>query len=88
MAPYNPPNTHYSQIDVSEYRSDDIWNAIGAKGKGFYHLTNKLHLKYIWYDSEKQIVELWGPYMSFKNGAADKLLHSIRHKNQFKRNSF
>ena len=26
MAPYDPPNAHYSELDVSSYEEDDILN--------------------------------------------------------------
>ena len=73
MAPYNPPNTHYSQIDVSTYDQSVISKVMGAHGTGFYNLTKKLKLKYLWFNNEKGIVELWGPYSSLLNGAAANL---------------
>ena len=44
MAPYTPPNTHYSQLDVSAYSEDDVFKFIGKGGKKFYWLTKFLDL--------------------------------------------
>ena len=66
MAPYNPPNTHYSQMDVSMYEEDDIFKFIGKNGKKFYWLTRYLDLSYMWYDKERRVIELWGPYESLQ----------------------
>jgi hypothetical protein len=52
MAPYTPPNSHYSQMDVSEYDEDKLFAFIGKTGKKFYWLTHKLGLDYLWYDKE------------------------------------
>ena len=47
MPNYNPPNTHYSEMDVSMYDENDIFNFIGKSGKKFYWLTKYLNLSYI-----------------------------------------
>ena len=67
MAPYTPPNAHYSQMDVSEYDEDAIFKFIGKTGKKFYWLTQKLGLDYLWYDKERKVIELWGPYYTHQN---------------------
>ena len=64
MAPYQPPVAHYSQMDVSDYTEDQIFSFIGKTGKKFYWLTQKLGLDYLWYDKERQIIEIWGPYFT------------------------
>ena len=71
MAPYNPPNAHYAHINVSDYSPDFIWSIIGSDKKGFYELTAKLNLRYIWYNEDKNIIELWGPFHAFVDGAVD-----------------
>ena len=55
MAPYNPPSTHYSQFDVSQYIEDDIFKFIGKNGKKFYWLTRYLELSYMWYDKKRKV---------------------------------
>ena len=67
MAPYTPPNNHYSQMDVSDYSEDDIFSFIGTTGKRFYWLTHKLGLEYLWYDKERKVIEIWGPYYTHMN---------------------
>jgi len=74
MAPYNPPNAHYSQMDVSMYDEDDIFKFIGKSGKKFYWLTRYLELPYMWYDKERKVIELWGPYESLQNFQAHHIL--------------
>jgi hypothetical protein len=67
MAPYQPPNAHYSQMDVSDYTEDQIFSFIGKTGKKFYWLTHKLGLDYLWYDKERKIIEIWGPLYTHLN---------------------
>ena len=78
MAPYDPPlNRHYSQLNVSDYDEGLILSMIGRGGKGFYSITDYLGIDYLWYNSEKQIIELWGSFGALKNGATDKLKELI-----------
>ena len=35
MAPYTPPNTHYSQMDVSSYSDEEMFKFVGRNGNGF-----------------------------------------------------
>jgi len=74
MAPYNPPNTHYSQFDVSEYTEDEIFGLIGKTGKRFYWLTSLLGLDYLWYDREREVIEVWGPYFTHFNDQAEHVI--------------
>lgn len=67
MAPYNPPNTHYSQLSLNDYNIDMILSFMGKGGKRFYNLTTLLKVRYIWFNSEKNIIEIWGPYESFRD---------------------
>ena len=73
MAPYNPPDAHYSEIDVSHIDHDTLMRVVGPGGRGFYKLTSQLGLKYIWYDYNRKVIELWGSYLSLKNGAKDAI---------------
>ena len=74
MAPYQPPNAHYSQMNVSDYTEDQIFSFIGKTGKKFYWLTKKLGLDYLWYDKERKVIELWGPFESLQNFQAHQIL--------------
>ena len=74
MAPYRPPNTHYSELDVSSYEEDDIFNFVGKSGKRFYWLTRFLDLSYLWYDKNRKVIEIWGPYESLQNFQAHPVI--------------
>jgi len=67
MAPYHPPNAHYSQMDVSDYDRDKLFSFIGKTGKKFYWFTKKLGLDYFWYDKEREVIEIWGPFYTHVN---------------------
>ena len=75
MAPYNPPKDrcHYSELDVSEYDDGMMFFMIGKGGKGFYDITTSLRLDYLWYNTDRKVIEMWGNWDVFKNGARDKL---------------
>ena len=74
MPKYNPPNAHYSEMDVSMYDENDIFNFIGKSGKKFYWLTKYLNLSYIWYDKKRKVIELWGPFESLQNFQSHHIL--------------
>lgn len=74
MAPYTPPNTHYSQMDVSSYTEDEMFKFMGKHGKRFYWLTKFLGLSYIWYDKKRSVIEIWGPYNSLQNFQAHHVI--------------
>lgn len=73
MAPYNPPNAHYTQLDVSAYSDNMMLCMVGKGGKGFYHLTSKLGVTYLWYNQPMKTVEIWGSYGALKAGAKNRL---------------
>ena len=74
MAPYQPPASHYSQMDVSEYDEDHIFSFIGKTGKRFYWLTRFLDLDYLWYDRERKVIEIWGPYHTHVNTQSEQVI--------------
>lgn len=74
MAPYTPPPTHYSQMDVSEYDEERIFAFIGKTGKKFYWLTKILGLDYLWYDKERKVIEIWGPYFVHLNQQSEHVI--------------
>ena len=81
MAPYNPPSAHYAHINVSDYSPDFIWSIIGTNKKGFYDLTKQLNLRYIWYNEDENIIELWGSYQAFVDGAVDAVKQLLISRN-------
>lgn len=79
MPEYDPPiNTHYTELDVSNYPEGFMWKAIGKEGRNFYNITDWLNLKYLWYDEKRNVVELWGPYESLRTGAREKVSQVLK----------
>ena len=75
MAPYTPPHmTHYSQMDVSMYDEERLFAFIGRTGKRFYWLTRTLGLDYLWYDRERQVFEIWGPFFTHANKQSEHVI--------------
>ena len=62
---YNPPNAHYSEIDVPSYI--DMGLFIGKGGKYFKNITYKVGCSYIWYNKDRRVIEIWGPEWSIAN---------------------
>lgn len=55
---YNPPlGSFYSEINVPEHVASGIM--IGNNGKHFKRITTQSGTDYIWFNSEKSIVEIW-----------------------------
>ena len=74
MPPYNPPNTHYCHCKAYDNTIDNL-KLIGPNGSNFKRLTTKLKIEYIWWNIEKNIIELWGP--------EEKLTHSYDYMNKY-----
>ena len=73
MPPYCPPNAHYTQVDASDLSVTEFLRAIGKEGIHFKRLTARTGTEYIWWDQEKNIIEIWGSLGSLKAGAARKV---------------
>lgn len=76
MAPYKPPNAHYAHLRVDFYDDDVIQAFMGVRGQNFYDLTRRLGMYYIWWNRGLKIIEVWGPYPSFKNNNPIDVLHA------------
>lgn len=74
MPTYDPPISHYSEMDVSEYNEECVFAFIGKNGKRFYWLTHFLELDYIWYDKYRKVIELWGPYHTHMNKQSEHVI--------------
>jgi len=70
MAPYNPPSSHYSELDVSSYDEEAVYGFIGRSGKRFYWLTRFLGLDYLWFNAKRKVIEIYGPYYTHLNRQA------------------
>ncbi len=75
MAPYAPPSAHYAHVRVDLYDEDMIWKFIGPKGRRFYKLTDTLNMYYIWWNKKLRIIEIWGPYSSFRDNDPVGTIH-------------
>lgn len=76
MAPYNPPVSHYTELNVAEYDEDFMFSFVGKGGKRYYWLTRMLGVDYLWYDHKRKVVEIWGPFNVLKTHQAQELLKS------------
>ena len=57
---YNPPaNAHYTQLDVPD--KTDVGVLIGTDGRHFNRITQQSGCDYIWYDDNRNVIEVWGP---------------------------
>lgn len=75
MAPYNPPNAHYAHVRVDMYGASDMESFMGARGRRFYNLTDRLGMYYIWWNKKFNIIEIWGPYESFRDNDPVGTIH-------------
>jgi hypothetical protein len=62
MAPYNPPRNSrgYAEINLVGVDSDFMFKMIGKNGRNFYDITEYLGIKYLWYNKDRHVIELWG----------------------------
>ena len=57
---YNPPiNEEYSEMEAT-ISHELMKHVIGYKGQHFIRITNSSNVKYIWYDSDRNVIEIWG----------------------------
>ena len=78
MAPYDPPtDKSYTALDVSGYDHNMLLCLIGKGGKGFYGITRRLNIDYLWYDQYKRRIELWGDEHILDMGKSVHKLHRI-----------
>lgn len=57
---YNPPDAHYSQVSCFIDKKN-INSLIGKNGSVFNAITKASHVDYIWYDNNRNVIEIWGP---------------------------
>ncbi len=59
---YTPPNNcHYTQLPITGVSDEIMKISIGRSGKVFKAITHQSSVNYIWYNKEKNFVEIWGP---------------------------
>ena len=72
MPAYEEQNTHYRHIRLKEEEEKNIWKIMGKEGKVFKAITSRSRCKYIWYNKENGVVEIWGPHENIMT--ADELV--------------
>lgn len=73
---YDPPISHYSEMDVSEYDADALFKFIGKGGRKFYYITRVLGLDFLWFDRDRKKIEIWGPYHVHQNRQSEHLIRA------------
>ena len=73
MPPYNPPIAHYTEVDASDLSITQFLKAIGKEGIHFKRLTERTGTEYIWWNQERNIIEVWGSFGSLSRGASKKV---------------
>jgi hypothetical protein len=61
MPPYNPPSAHYCEINAYTNPTDNF-KLVGPQGHNFKRLTEKLGIEYLWWNMERNVIEIWGDY--------------------------
>lgn len=59
---YAPPVAHYRHLNVKDEWVDSIAKIIGKNGKHFINITKLTGCQYLWFNEEKQVIEIWGPH--------------------------
>lgn len=77
MAPYEQQNSHYAQLNVPDIDEDTMFEFIGKNGRRFYKLTRDLKLRYLWYDKDRKVIEVWGSYESLLQDPCTKLRQKL-----------
>ena len=72
-AEYSPPNTFYSHVKALT-DEHEMYQFIGKDGIHFKILTERLNLKYIWWNKEHNVIEIWGNHKYLKK--ARDCIHS------------
>ena len=81
MPPYDPPSAHYCEINAFTNPGDNF-KLIGPDGHNFKRLTLKLNVEYIWWNIERNVIEIWGPYskMKYSQEYMNKYMHRFHEK--------
>tara|TARA_B110000285_G_C14702852_1_gene414217 strand:- start:306 stop:569 length:264 start_codon:yes stop_codon:yes gene_type:complete len=77
MAPYAPPSAHYTQLNVPDVDEDTIFDFIGKGGWRLYKLTKVLGVRYLWYDSNRKAIEVWGSHRALSNEPCKKMRKAL-----------
>ena len=79
MAPYNPPNAHYAHINLTKEFGDisyeTMMKIMGEKGENFKQLTTANEVKYVWWNKELNVIEIWGSEHKMEEAKNNILKH-------------
>lgn len=73
---YKQQDAHYCHVSVKEYSDDVMDKVMGYKGAYFKAFTEVMKLKYVWWNKETQVIELWGQFKRMKE-AREAMVHRI-----------
>lgn len=63
MPEYNPPiDEYYCEVEVVELMDKEVYKMMGRGGAYFKILTEQCKAKYIWWNKDKKVIEIWGSY--------------------------
>ena len=77
MPPYEPPSVHYCEINAYNNTSHNF-KLMGPQGHNFKRLTTKLGIDYMWWNMERNVIEIWGSYS--KMNSSQKFMTSYMHR--------
>ena len=75
--PKPPFNTNYMQYGFA-LPLDIAKQVIGRNGCHFKRITQETRVSYIWYDSDQNVIEIWGPFS--KMNKSQQYLTSYMHR--------
>lgn len=73
---YKQQDAHYCHVSVKDYSDDVMDKVMGYKGAYFKAFTEVMKLKYVWWNKETQVIELWGQFKRMKE-AREAMVHRI-----------
>ena len=59
---YDPPVAHYRHFPLTSEQLENVAKIIGKDGCHFIRITKKARVRYIWFNQERGVVEIWGPH--------------------------
>ena len=58
MPPYDPPNAFYTEVAIPIYIN--MFSLMGKGGANLKYITEKSGCQYLWVDTRRSVVEIWG----------------------------
>jgi len=76
---YNPPIAHYTEFDLKGLCDPSaVPMIIGKEGVVFKAITHQSRVKYLWYNEQKHVIELWGAFSCFEECKARLLARVMK----------